>query len=47
MITLNQEQVQQLEQFLLEVPFKYSNPILTMLSKIAQEQAPTQEAKED
>ena len=40
MITLKDEQLKDLEAFLLEVPAKYANPILQFLSKIAQEQAP-------
>lgn len=47
MITLSQEQLVQLEQFLLDVPFKYSNPILTMLGKIVQEQNPQTEAPKE
>ena len=47
MIQLNQEQLQQLEAFLLEVPFKYAQPILNILTKAAQEQAPKEEPKEE
>jgi hypothetical protein len=43
---LTTEQLQQLEAILLETPFKYAQPILTILQKAAQEQAPN-EVKED
>ena len=48
MIQLNQEQLQQLETYLLDVPFKYANPVLTFLGKLVQEQNPqTEEVKEE
>ena len=48
MLKLNQEQLQQLENFLLDVPFKYANPVLTFLGKLVQEQNPqTEEVKEE
>lgn len=47
MITLTTEQVKELEAYLLEVPAKYANPILGFLGKLAQEQNPPQEVKED
>ena len=48
MLNLNQEQLQQLEQFLIDVPFKYANPVLQFLGKLVQEQNPqTDEAKEE
>ena len=47
MLQLNQEQLQQLEQFLIDVPFKYANPLLVLLSNIAKEQAPKEEPKEE
>lgn len=47
MITLNETQVKELEAYLLEVPAKYANPILGFLGKLAQEQNPPQEVKED
>ena len=47
MIQLTTEQVKELEAYLLEVPAKYANPILGFLGKLAQEQNPPQEAKED
>ena len=48
MLQLNQEQLQQLEQFLIDVPFKYANPVLTFLAKLVQEQNPqTEEVKEE
>jgi hypothetical protein len=47
MIQLNETQVKELEAYLLEVPAKYANPILGFLGKLAQEQNPPQETKED
>lgn len=47
MITLTTEQVKELEAYLLEVPAKYANPILGFLGKLAQEQNPPTEVKED
>ena len=47
MIQLSTEQVKELEAYLLEVPAKYANPILGFLGKLAQEQNPPQEVKED
>lgn len=47
MITLNEQQVKELETYLLEVPAKYANPILGFLGKLAQEQNPQTEVKED
>jgi len=47
MIQLTTEQVKELEAYLLEVPAKYANPILGFLGKLAQEQNPPQEVKED
>ncbi len=47
MISLTTEQVKELEAYLLEVPAKYANPILGFLGKLAQEQNPPQEVKED
>jgi hypothetical protein len=46
-MTLNNEQLQQLELLLLDTPFKYAQPILNILQKAAQEQAPKEEVKED
>jgi hypothetical protein len=40
MIQLNEENLKALESYLLEVPFKYANPILQLLSKLNQEQNP-------
>jgi hypothetical protein len=45
MLTLTKEQVQQLENFLLELPAKYANPIFQFLGQIAKEQV--EEVKED
>lgn len=47
MIQLTTEQVKELEAYLLEVPAKYANPILGFLGKLAQEQNPQTEVKED
>ena len=40
MINLNDENLKALEVYLIEVPFKYSNPILQLLAKLNQEQNP-------
>ena len=40
MITLNDENLKALEAYLLDVPFKYANPILQLLGKLNQEQNP-------
>lgn len=47
MIQLNEQQIKELETYLLEVPAKYANPILGFLGKLAQEQNPQTEVKED
>lgn len=48
MLKLSQDQLQQLENYLLDVPFKYANPVLQFLSKLVQEQNPqTEEVKEE
>ena len=39
-ITLNEEQVKQLDAFIQELPTKYGLPLTQFLSKIAQEQNP-------
>lgn len=47
MIQLTEQQVKELETYLLELPFKFANPILTFLAKIKQEQEkPVEEVKE-
>jgi hypothetical protein len=46
MITLSKEQVQQLENFLLELPAKFANPIFTFLGQIAKEQGVQEETTE-
>jgi hypothetical protein len=46
-MTLSNEQLQQIEQVLLDTPFRYAQPILNILQKAAQEQAPKEEVKED
>ena len=40
MLNLSEENLKALEVYLIEVPFKYSNPILQLLSKLNQEQNP-------
>lgn len=47
MITLNEQQIKELEAYLMEIPAKFANPILGYLGKIAQEQNPQTEVKED
>ena len=46
MITLNQEQVKELEAFINTIPTAYGLPLLQFLGKLAQEQNPPQEVKE-
>jgi len=47
MIQLSEENLKALEVYLVEVPFKYANPILQLLAKLNQEQNPqVEEAKE-
>ena len=43
-ITLNEDQVKQLDAFIQEMPTKYGLPLTQFLSKLAQEQNP-EEAK--
>jgi len=45
-ITLNEEQVKQLDAFIQELPTKYGLPLTQFLSKLAQEQNP-EEVKEE
>jgi hypothetical protein len=40
MIQLSEENLKALEAYLIEVPFKYSNPIIQLLAKLSQEQNP-------
>jgi hypothetical protein len=51
MITINQEQIKELEAYLMEIPAKFANPILGFLGKLNAEQNPQQnpqtEVKED
>ena len=47
MIQLNEQQIKELEAYLLEIPAKFANPILQFLCKLAQEQNPQTEVKED
>ena len=47
MIQLTEENVKALETYLLEVPFKYANPILVLLGKLnAEQNPPVEEVKE-
>lgn len=45
-ITLNEEQVKQLDAFIQDMPTRYGLPLTQFLSKLAQEQNP-QEVKEE
>ena len=48
MVKLSKEQLIELENYLMDVPFKYANPVLTFLGKLVQEQNPqTEEVKEE
>ena len=47
MLQLNETQIKELEAYLMEIPAKFANPILGYLGKIAQEQNPQSEVKED
>jgi len=43
MVTLTSEQIKELENYLMEIPAKFANPILGFLGKLAQEQNTPQE----
>jgi hypothetical protein len=45
-MNLTEQQIKDLEAYLLEIPAKYANPILQFLGKIAQEQAPKEDVTE-
>jgi len=47
MITINQEQVKELEAFINTIPTAYGLPLLQFLGKLAQEQNPPTEVTED
>jgi hypothetical protein len=47
MIQLSETQVKELEAFIQTIPTAYGLPLLQFLGKIAQEQNPPQETKED
>jgi hypothetical protein len=47
MLTLTETQVKELEAFIQTIPTAYGLPLLQFLGKIAQEQNPPQEVKED
>jgi|694.fasta_scaffold02507_55 hypothetical protein len=46
MITLNEQQVKELEQFINTIPTAYGLPLLQFLGKLAQEQNPQTEAND-
>jgi hypothetical protein len=46
MIQLNEQQLKDIETYLMEIPAKFANPILGYLANIVKEQVP-QEVKED
>jgi hypothetical protein len=47
MLQLTETQVKELEAFIQTIPTAYGLPLLQFLGKIAQEQNPPQETKED
>lgn len=47
MITLSEQQVKELEAYLLELPAKYANPIFQFLGNLSKEQAVQQEPKNE
>jgi hypothetical protein len=47
MITINETQIKELEAFINTIPTAYGLPLLQFLGKLAQEQNPPQEVKED
>jgi len=47
MLTLTKEQVKELENYLLELPAKFANPIFSFLGQIAKEQGVQEEVKEN
>jgi hypothetical protein len=47
MITINQDQIKELEAFINTIPTAYGLPLLQFLGKLAQEQNPQTEVKED
>lgn len=46
MITLNEQQIKELEAYINQIPTGYGLPLLQILGKIAQEQNPQTEEKE-
>ena len=46
MITINQDQIKELEAFINTIPTAYGLPLLQFLGKLAQEQNPQTEVKE-
>lgn len=47
MITLNQDQIKELEAFINQIPTAYGLPLLQFLGKLNAEQNPQAEIKED
>lgn len=47
MITINNDQIKELEAFINTIPTAYGLPLLQFLGKLAQEQNPQTEVKED
>jgi hypothetical protein len=47
MLTLNEQQIKELEAFINTIPTAYGLPLLQFLGKLAQEQNPQTEVKED
>ncbi len=46
-ITINEAQIKELEAYLMEIPAKFANPILQFIGKLASDQNPQAETKED
>jgi len=46
MLTLNEQQIKELEAFINQIPTQYGLPLLQFLGKLAQEQNPPQESTE-
>lgn len=47
MITINQEQIKELEKFINQIPTQYGLPLLQFFAKLDAEQNPPQEANQD
>jgi len=46
-VALNETQIKELEAYLMEIPAKFANPILQFIGKLASDQNPQAETKED